>query len=486
MPTASKPASSAPQINMPDLLQEPIKNMVCVLDKKLRNLEKRKLKLVETKKKADDGSTVLNEDQKKALESLSLVDNSLITVKEIHKTLGGVEQEYVKLARKDQKRVKLEQTQHLEQKSQESVLRTIQIQAILGELSEEVRPDFINAQNGACALTEEELSNLDSFYELINVSSDSKKTNFSSRVAEVAMHIFNVIDSKEKVAFEEVTYKEINDILTRIQDCGYFDKADEVVEEEAVEAEEEGELEAEAVVEDEESAVDGDEEEAVEVSEDSEEAVIVEPTEAVPEAVYDDEDHDDGSPVELSPADEPVMDSGEPVFMQDASADELEIAEPVPVEIPETNGIGGVDLPPEVQQTTPDNEEINFLAESEVPQAQIEAHQLSLNPVSPEFVPRNLHPAPVEETNGWSEPPAAPAATPAPAPVVNSNSNHNNSSNDSSGWNETPSGGDNDWQAVPDTYQNSNGGYRGGRGRGGGGGRGGGFGGGFNNRSAPQ
>jgi hypothetical protein len=144
--------------------------------------------LVETKKKAEDGN-VLNEDQKKALESLNLVDNSLVTVKEIHKTLGGVEQEYVKLLRKDQKRMKQEQTQLLEQKSQQSVLRTIQIQALLGELNEDVRPDFLSAANGACALTEDELSNLDSFYELINVSSESKKTNFSSRVAEVAMHI---------------------------------------------------------------------------------------------------------------------------------------------------------------------------------------------------------------------------------------------------------------------------------------------------------
>ena len=44
MPTASsKTLATAAAPQMPDLLQEPIKNMVCVLDKKLRNLEKRKV-----------------------------------------------------------------------------------------------------------------------------------------------------------------------------------------------------------------------------------------------------------------------------------------------------------------------------------------------------------------------------------------------------------------------------------------------------------
>ena len=80
----------------------------------------------------------------------------------------------------------------------------------------------------------------------------------------------------------------------------------------------------------------------------------------------------------------------------------------------------------------------------------VEAHIQSLNPVSPEFVPRAL---PAEETNGWSEPPTAtPAAVPAPAPTpAVAPSNHvNNTSNGNgeqpSGWSEATSG-DNEWQA---------------------------------------
>jgi len=455
MPTASnsKPANSGPPINMPDLLQEPIKNMVCVLDKKLRNLEKRKLKLVETKKKAEDGSAVLNDDQKKALENITLVDNSLVTVKDIHKTLGTVEQEYVKLARKDQKRIKQEQKEIVEQKSKDTVVRTIQIQALLQELSDDVRPDFLSNTNGACQLSDNDLANLDSFYELINVNSETRKTNFSSRVAEVAMHIFNLIESKETVAFESVTYKELNGILTRIEESGYFNKSEEVPEE-ASPDEEEAEEDEPALVE--------QETEGCEYGEPANEEVA----DALGQEIGDDfveEREEVELPVELSPPeDEPVSES---LPTEDSSADELEIMEPTPIQLGLING--GVDLPPEVQQQqTPDNEKIEFMAESEISPAAIIEQQQSLNPVSPEFVPRNLQVP--EDANGWTE--SAPSTPTTPAATTNNTT-------ESPGWTETPSTTDNDWQNV-ENFQNNNSGYRG-RGRGGGGGNRGGGGGGF-------
>lgn len=436
MPTAStKNLNSTPAVNMPDLLQEPIKNMVCVLDKKLRNLEKRKLKLVETKKKADDGSE-LNEDQKKALENLILVENSLATVKEVHKTLGTVEQEYTKLLRKDQKRTKQEQKEQFEVKTHESVSRTIQIQAILGELNEEVRPDFLSGSNGACELTEDELGNLDSFYELINVSSENKKMNFTGRVSEVAMHIFSVIESKDEVAFDTVTYQQISEILTRVQECGYFDK------EEEVEAEEEPEV-VEEEPEVEEVVTEVEEEEPLQAGEQEEE----EGTEECEQIeVYTESNHVEEFPSEGEPEPETFI---EPVGEEELTSGAEEIEQPE-ISIPETNG--GVDLPPEVLQVeeTPDDQRIDFLGESEISTALLlEAQQQSLNPVSPEFIPRNLQPV---EENGWVEPASAPTAS------------------TDAGWTESPSGDNSEWQANSDFSQTNGGdnGYiRGGRGRGG-------------------
>jgi len=465
MPSASSKtaANSIPPINMPDLLHEPIKNVVCVLDKKLRNLEKRKIKLVETKKKAEEGSE-LNEDQRKALENLTLVDNSLNTVKEVHKNLTTLEQEYLKLLKRDQKRVKQEQKEQSESKSQETVTQTIQIQAILGELTEEVRPDFLAGTNTACLLTAKDLANLDSFYELINLQSVSKsKTNFTNHVKEVSSHLFSVIEAKEKDAVEGITYKEINEVLARIQACGYFDKVDEVAE---VAVEEVEEVVVEEVKEEEEV-----EEELVSLEEVEEEI----PLESEPNELISFTENDSPTPAEefSTPDMEPTS---EPYAIEEETNNEevvvvAEVAEVETAPIVHMEAINGVDLPPEVQQQAPDNERIDFMGESEISPAMLESQQQSLNPVSPEFIPRNMQLVSDEAPNGWAEPPTAAAA--AAAAVAPSNE-----------WTETPSA-DNEWQAVPDFNQN-NPGFRGRGGRGGGRGfgrggrgRGGGGGGGF-------
>ena len=76
----------------------------------------------------------------------------------------------------------------------------------------------------------------------------------------------------------------------------------------------------------------------------------------------------------------------------------------------------------------------------------VEAHIQSLNPVSPEFVPRSLPPAEVEQTNGWSEPPTQPPPVSAPPQRAPLNNHTNGNSSEPSGWNESPSG-DTEWQA---------------------------------------
>lgn len=426
MPSASsKNGNVIPPINVPDLLQEPIKNVVCVLDKKVRNLEKRKIKLVETKRKAEEGSE-LNEDQKKALENLILVDNSLATVKEVHKSLTTLELEYLKLLKRDQKRVKQEQKEQFETRCQEAVWRTIQIQSLLSELNEDVRPDFLNATNGACLLTDTELGHLDAFYELISISPENKTTNLSTHIQEVSCHLFNVIEAREKEVLDNLTYKQLNEILTRIQVSGYFEK--ELVGDEPDIAENFKEEINEKVVLDENN-------ELAETQSSEAENVI----EQYP---LSDEQSNSGS----------CLDKENEIMNHfDASSIHMDT-------------VNGVDLPPEVQQMqqSPDNEKIDFMGESEISPAMLESQQLSLNPVSPEFIPRNMQPL-IDEGNGWEEQGCV--------------------SNQSSEWTESQTEGD--WQAVPELNHNQNVGFRGrmnrgnsrtfGRGRGRGGNINGGF-----------
>lgn len=336
-------ASSKPQVtqqNAPvDLLQEPLKCALSVADKKLRNLEKRRLKLAETKKKADNGEK-LNEDQKNALKSLESVDFGLEAVRDVQKLLSNMEQEYTKLLKKDQKRQKQEQKDVLEARGHKYIFDIVDVQAILGEMSEEVRPDFLSGSKGACQLSETELENLDTIYEHINPAvAEGKSNKLTERSRAASHHLISLIESKTSTFVEGVTYKEVNDTLQKIKVSGYFDKED---------------INGEISLDEIETEPTADEEKPEE-----------------DEVVHNEE----VKPIEHA---EPEPDIAIEEYPQEQPDEDAATVEP----------INGVDLPPEVQ-TTPEEEGINFMAESEISAVVQEA---PLNPVSPEFVPRKMQP----------------------------------------------------------------------------------------------
>jgi len=383
MPSASSKSSQPQtQVSASDLFQEPLKHAVSVMDKKLRNLEKRKLKLFETQKKKELGSE-LNEDQKKALESLAIVDSSLSLVKELHKNIVTLDQDYGRLVRKEQKRVKQEKKDQLEDSQQNLAFKMVEVQGVLGDLTEEVRPDFVEGAKGACKLTEKELDNLDVLYELINPAAvEGEKKKLSDRVKSAGQHLINLVQAKDTICLEDQTYKALFEIIQRVLISGYFDKDSTDT------------ATTEVIAEDENCPV---EEEAPESPE-------------------------EGSPSEEFP----------PIEL-----------ESIPPPVVEAEPINGVDLPPEVQQT-PDDEKINFLGESEISVVTTDPNQPSLNPVSPEFVPRNLQ--------------------------------QSDDPNQDAAWTESSTSESGGWHSVPDS--NQSGGFRGrggrgGRGFGGRGGRGG-------------
>jgi len=339
MPSASSKTQVTNQNATVDLLQEPVKSAVSVVDKKLRNLEKRRIKLLETKKKADKGEK-LNDDQKNALKSLESVDFGLEAINDVKKNVLSLEQEYAKLLKKDQKRQKQEQRDQFESRGLANSYRIVEYQAILGELSEEVRPDFLSGENGACQLSEEDLEKLDKIYELVNPT-DEKSGKLSERSKVASEHLFNLVEAKDKTAFEGATYKDVSEILKKIIESGYFEKEEEP---------------SNGDVEPEEANV--------------EEAVVEEQEEEKPVEEAVEEQQEVETPAEEEP----------PVVEQPA--------EPTP-SIP----VNGVDLPPEVQETHEEDKGFNFMGESEIAPA---TQEPALNPVSPEFVPRNMQSQPEE------------------------------------------------------------------------------------------
>ena len=62
----------------------------------------------------------------------------------------------------------MEQERATEAKVSTAVKAVIEIQALLGNLTDTVRADFLSGENGACKLTEEELAKLDKLFALCN------------------------------------------------------------------------------------------------------------------------------------------------------------------------------------------------------------------------------------------------------------------------------------------------------------------------------
>lgn len=369
---------------MAELLQDPLKGAVSVLDKKLRNLEKRKLKLLEYQKKMTQG-TDLNEEQKKAASDLILVENSLKTVEDMRKNMASMEQEYNKQSKRESKRVKMEQERAMDTKVHSGVQSVVEIQALLGNLSEDVRPDFLAGENGACELSESELEKVDKLFELTNAS-EERTGKLSEQISVCTNHLLGVVNAAEGDLAEGITYLELNEILKKVSGSGYFEKeivepAQEVEEtEEAAEADEEGEAdEGEAPVED-----------AVEAI--SESAAVVDDLNAEPEI-----------------AEEKVEEINfevdqEPIF---------EVEQPLTNGVAPTSAGGGIELPPEVEEKGDGEESIDFMGDSEVDGYGEEPAQVEFDsePVAEPIVPQTFTP---------SLPADDPVQTPAAAQQENS------------------------------------------------------------------
>ena len=129
--------------------------------------------------------------------------------------------------KKEQKRIKQEQKDALENRNLKCVSDIIDFQAILGEMSDDVRPDFLAGSNGACQLTETEIESLDTVYECINPASeeDEKKTKLSERAKTASLHLVSLVEGKNSPIVEGgVTFKEVQETLIKIKESGYFDK----------------------------------------------------------------------------------------------------------------------------------------------------------------------------------------------------------------------------------------------------------------------
>lgn len=215
---------------------EPIRQAIIVIEHKIRNLEKRKAKL-ESYRDLQKNGKELNADQKTAVAKYDAVLQTLDITRELYKQIVGIAND----ASKQQKKLARKEAIERMQQDIAKVREVLLIQDTLMNMGmESAREDFLAGTNGAVKLTEEDLKYLDSLYGevILKHQREEGELTFQQQAQKIAEHYVAIIDGKQREVVG-TTYNKLKEIITSINQCGYFDQVHEpeaAVEEQITEA----------------------------------------------------------------------------------------------------------------------------------------------------------------------------------------------------------------------------------------------------------
>eukprot|EP00092_Neocalanus_flemingeri_P013843 GFUD01014934.1.p1 GENE.GFUD01014934.1~~GFUD01014934.1.p1 ORF type:complete len:703 (-),score=275.86 GFUD01014934.1:953-3061(-) len=192
---------------------------LAIVEKKVRNLEKRKGKLDAYRDTLERGKT-LNEDQQAAVAKYDEVIGTL----EFARELSG---QFNKLAideAKDKKKMMRKEQQEKARVELVKVTYVLSVREVLSALLEEgVLEDLEAGSNGAPKLSAEQLTQLQQFQELATPNrEDLAKGSFEKQVAASADHLVNLAEKKAR-AVVGTTYQELAELINLVRECGYIE-----------------------------------------------------------------------------------------------------------------------------------------------------------------------------------------------------------------------------------------------------------------------
>eukprot|EP00795_Rhopilema_esculentum_P011323 gene11323-21514_t len=334
--------------------QDPLKVVVSMMEKKVRNLEKRKTKLVTYTKQVQSGQELVEKEQEDAVKKLEYVENNLELAKEFQGIFKSMEQEHQKLQKKEQKRAKVEMKEKNNEERKSLVVQVLEVQAILENLDGDVKEDFVNGTKGAVKLAEDEFAKLDGIYKLITPLQNEDTEKMSEQDFAKSQFVNSLTKTKDK---------EIYGIVKKIKDSKYFEKAEE--------------------------------DEAPTQEADSQEEQTGEQAEASTVAA---ESEVESAPTLEHTATGQVEVRGSEVYTEVPSdhAEQTKSHETEAALLQESSVVNGVDLPSEFSEAVADSA-LNFMGESEVQSRVPSGEEGKLNAASPEFIPRSLQGVPSQD-----------------------------------------------------------------------------------------
>ncbi|KAM6302488.1 LOW QUALITY PROTEIN: caprin-2-like [Podargus strigoides] len=194
-----------------------VDNGLICLKHKIRNIEKKKLKLEDYKDRLKKGEA-LNQDQLEAVEKYDEVVHNLEFARELQKTFSGLSQELLKAQKKAQRRESL-----LKLEAEKKKLRIVlQVQYVLQNFTQEhVQKDFKSGVNGAIYLPSEELDYLIRFAKL-TCSERNENLSMKDQMEQSCLYFWDLLEGSEKPVVG-TTYKHMKDLLSKLLDSGYFE-----------------------------------------------------------------------------------------------------------------------------------------------------------------------------------------------------------------------------------------------------------------------
>ncbi|MEQ2193269.1 hypothetical protein XENOCAPTIV_029964 [Xenoophorus captivus] len=316
---------------------EVLKQVLCVIDKKVRNMEKKKSKLDDYKVRKNNGEG-LNQDQLEALSKYQEVMNNLEFARELHKTFITLGQDIQKVVKKSARREQL-QREEAEQRRLKTVL---ELQFVLDRLGDEtVRQDLKQGVGGSPLLTDGDLATFDEFYKLVGPERD-QNVRLADQYEEASVHLWDLLEGKDK-AVVGTTYKALKETLDQVLLSGYFDRIPShqngVCEEEEEEGQAASAVVAAAPVTESSEAEEQTADPETEVMEEFTEAVTVETTEFInrqfiPDSSYSGSEKEQGDEWTREPEavsalqqQQPVQPTAPPVALE---THPMNLASPVP------------------------------------------------------------------------------------------------------------------------------------------------------------
>uniref|UniRef100_A0A8C7CRP8 Cell cycle associated protein 1a n=1 Tax=Oncorhynchus kisutch TaxID=8019 RepID=A0A8C7CRP8_ONCKI len=196
MPSATV-GNNAVQSSSPELgsgtQSEAMKQVLQVIDKKVRNMEKKKGKLDDYQAKKNKGER-LNQDQLDALTKFQEVTNNLDFARELQKSFLSLGQEIQKAVKKSARREQL-QREETEQRRLKTVL---ELQFLLDRLGDEqTRQDLKQPAAGSPLLTDADLTALDNFYKLVGPERDHD-VRLTDQYDEASLHLWELLEGRDQ------------------------------------------------------------------------------------------------------------------------------------------------------------------------------------------------------------------------------------------------------------------------------------------------